>query len=76
MEYKLKNDIVYDPANEINAEKKDVYFKDGKIVEDVSSAAKVIDVTDKIVMPAGVDTHAHVAGPKLVLGRLYRPEDS
>ena len=76
MEYILKNGIVYDPANEINAEKKDVYFKDGKIVEDVSSAAKVIDVTDKIVMPAGVDTHAHVAGPKLVLGRLYRPEDS
>ncbi|OWT33105.1 formylmethanofuran dehydrogenase subunit A [Methanobrevibacter sp. 87.7] len=76
MEYILKNGIVYDPANEVNGEKKDVYFKDGKIVEDVSSAAKVIDVTDKIVMPAGVDTHAHIAGPKLVLGRLYRPEDS
>ena len=37
---------------------------------------KVIDVTNKIVMPAGVDPHAHVAGPKLVVGRLYRPEDS
>ena len=76
MEYILKNGIVYDPANEIKGEKKDVCFKDGKIVEDVSAAAKEIDVTDKIVMPAGVDTHAHVAGPKLVLGRLYRPEDS
>jgi formylmethanofuran dehydrogenase subunit A len=76
MEYILKNGIVYDPANKIAGEKKDVMFKDGKIVENVSSDAKVIDVTDKIVMPAGIDPHAHVAGPKLVVGRLYRPEDS
>ena len=33
MEYILKNGIVYDPANEINGEKMDVMFKDGKIVE-------------------------------------------
>ncbi|MEL7670401.1 formylmethanofuran dehydrogenase subunit A [Methanobacterium sp.] len=76
MEYILKNGIVYDPANKIAGEKKDIMFKDGKIVENVSSDAKVIDVTDKIVMPAGIDPHAHVAGPKLVVGRLYRPEDS
>lgn len=76
MEYILKNGIVYDPANKIAGEKKDVMFKDGKIVENVSSDAKVIDVTDKVVMPAGIDPHAHVAGPKLVVGRLYRPEDS
>ncbi|MBX7075842.1 MAG: formylmethanofuran dehydrogenase subunit A [Methanobacteriaceae archaeon] len=76
MEYILKNGIVYDPANGVNGEKKDVMFKDDIIVDSVSDNAKVIDVTDKIVMPAGVDPHAHVAGPKLVVGRLYRPEDS
>lgn len=76
MEYILKNGIVYDPANKINGEQKDVMFKDGKIVEQVSSDAKVLDVTNKVVMPAGIDPHAHVAGPKLVVGRLYRPEDS
>ena len=76
MEYILKNGIVYDPANEVNGEKMDVMFKDGIIVDDVSADAKVLDVTDKIVMPAGIDPHAHVAGPKLVVGRLYRPEDS
>jgi len=75
MEYILKNGIVYDPANEINGEKMDICFKDGKIAESVSDDAEVLDVTDKIVMPAGVDPHAHVAGPKLVVGRLYRPED-
>ena len=76
MEYILKNGIVYDPANEVNGEKMDVMFKDGVIVDKVSSDAQVLDVTDKIVMPAGIDPHAHVAGPKLVVGRLYRPEDS
>ena len=76
MEYILKNGIVYDPANEVNGEKMDVMFKDGVIVDNVSADAEVLDVTDKIVMPAGIDPHAHVAGPKLVVGRLYRPEDS
>ncbi|MDR2624183.1 MAG: formylmethanofuran dehydrogenase subunit A [Methanobrevibacter sp.] len=76
MEYILKNGIVYDPTNDVEGEKKDVMFKDGKIVDSVSSDAKEIDVTDKIVMAAGVDPHSHIAGPKLVVGRLYRPEDS
>ncbi|MDR0911383.1 MAG: formylmethanofuran dehydrogenase subunit A [Methanobrevibacter sp.] len=76
MEFTLKNGIIYDPTNKIDGEKKDVHVKDGKIVDSVSSSAEVIDVTDKVVMAAGVDPHAHVAGPKLVVGRLYRPEDS
>ena len=76
MEFILKNGIVYDPANGINGEKKDIMVKDDIIVEEVSANAKVIDVTNKIVMPAGVDPHDHVAGPKLVVCRLYRPEDS
>jgi formylmethanofuran dehydrogenase subunit A len=75
MEYIVKNGIVYDPINRINGEKKDIMFRDGKIVTDVSSDAKEIDVTDKVVMPAGVDPHAHIAGPKLCVGRMYRPED-
>ena len=75
MEYILKNGIVYDPTNKVNGDKKDVLIKDGKIVDEVSSDAKIIDVTDKLVMAAGVDVHSHIAGPKLCVGRLYRPED-
>lgn len=75
MEYILKNGIVYDPTNSINGEKKDVMFRDGKIVDSVSDSAKVLDVTGKLVMAAGVDVHSHIAGPKLCVGRLYRPED-
>ena len=49
MEFILKNGIVYDPANGINGEKKDIMVKDDIIVEEVSANAKVIDVTNKIV---------------------------
>ena len=42
MEYILKNGIVYDPTNNVNGEKKDVMIKDGKIVDNVSSDAKVL----------------------------------
>ena len=71
----LKNGIVYDPANGINGEKMDICIKEGKIVEKVRFA-KVIDVSNKLVMPAGFDIHSHIAGGKVNAGRLLRPEDS
>ena len=36
---------------------------------------KTIDASDMVVMPGGVDIHAHIAGPKVNAGRLLRPED-
>jgi len=71
----LKNGIVYDPANGINGERMDICIKDGKIVEKVRGA-KEIDVSNKLVMPAGFDIHSHIAGGKVNVGRLFRPEDS
>ncbi len=75
MKLVLKNGIVYDPANGINGEKMDICIKDGKIVEKVRFA-KEIDVNGKLVMPAGFDIHSHIAGGKVNVGRLFRPEDS
>ncbi|MEM3387518.1 MAG: formylmethanofuran dehydrogenase subunit A [Nitrososphaerales archaeon] len=76
MEYLLKNGYVVDPANKIDCERKDIAVKDGKIVESVDeSKAKVIDVKDMLVMPGGVDLHSHIAGSKVNIGRLFRPED-
>lgn len=76
MELIIKNGFVYCPLNDIDGEKMDICVKDGKIVESVSDDAKVIDASGKIVMPGGVDPHAHIAGPKVNIGRTYRPEDS
>jgi formylmethanofuran dehydrogenase subunit A len=76
MEYLLKNGYVVDPTNKIDCERKDIAVKDGKVVESVDeSRAKVIDVKDMLVMPGGVDLHSHIAGSKVNIGRLFRPED-
>lgn len=76
MEKIIKNGMVYDPLNNIDGEKKDICIKDGKIVDSVSDDAEVIDASGKIVMPGGVDPHTHIAGAKVNVGRMYRPEDS
>ncbi|WP_298670162.1 formylmethanofuran dehydrogenase subunit A [uncultured Methanofollis sp.] len=75
-EYLIKNGFVFDPILGINGDKTDVAIKDGKIVESTAlSNPKVIDAAGKTVMAAGVDIHAHVAGPKVNVGRNFRPED-
>lgn len=76
MEYIIKNGFVYDPLNKIDGEKMDISVKDGKIVDTVSADAKQIDASGKIVMPGGVDPHTHIAGAKVNVGRMFRPEDS
>ncbi|MHA1594944.1 MAG: formylmethanofuran dehydrogenase subunit A [Candidatus Baldrarchaeia archaeon] len=73
----IKNGYVYDPINGISGEKMDIYVKNGKIVEEFSEkdADIIIDASNMIVMPGGVDIHSHIAGPKVNAGRLLRPED-
>ncbi|MCP1663028.1 formylmethanofuran dehydrogenase subunit A [Methanocalculus sp. AMF5] len=74
-EYLIKNGFVFDPVQGIDGDKKDIAIKDGKIVEKVGSGAKEIDASGKTVMAGGVDIHSHVAGPKVNVGRIFRPED-
>lgn len=75
-EYLIKNGFVFDPVLGINGDKTDVAIKDGKIVKSTEiKNPKVVDAAGKTVMAGGVDIHAHVAGPKVNLGRNYRPED-
>lgn len=75
----IKGGTVYDPLNGIDGEVMDIFIKDGKIVENLSDGelkdAKILDVKGKVVMPGGVDSHTHVAGPKVNTGRVMCPED-
>lgn len=75
-EYLIRNGFVYDPVLGINGDKVDIAVKDGKIVDasDVRKATE-LDASGMVVMAGGVDIHAHVAGPKVNVGRNYRPED-
>ncbi len=74
-EYVIKNGHVFDPVQGIKGDKADVAIKDGKIVAKAGAGAKVIDAKGKTVMAGAVEIHAHIAGPKVNLGRIYRPED-
>lgn len=71
----VKNGYVYDPKNGVNGDVMDIAIRDDKIVDKVSPEAKVIDARGKVVMAGGIDIHAHVAGPKINVGRIMRPED-
>ena len=71
----IKNGLVYDPLNDIDGEKKDIYIKDGYVADKVNGDAKIIDASGLVVMPGGVDIHTHIAGAKVNAGRSMRPED-
>jgi formylmethanofuran dehydrogenase subunit A len=60
---------VYDPANGVAGEERDVCVQDGKIVEEVPADARTINARGMVVMPGGVDIHAHIAGPKVNAAR-------
>ena len=71
---RIINGRVYDPANDIDGEVRDICVADGRIVSEVAGG-EVLDAQGMIVMPGGVEFHAHVAGTKVNAGRKMRPED-
>ncbi|MCS6852311.1 MAG: formylmethanofuran dehydrogenase subunit A [Gemmataceae bacterium] len=75
----IANGTVYDPANGIDGVVRDVWIQDAKIIAPPTDPAiepdRVLDATGLVVMPGGVDMHAHIAGPKVNVARKMRPED-
>src|SRR5947209_15351022 len=65
---------VYDPANGVNGEVRDICIADGRIVPAVEGG-RTIDATGMVVFPGGVDVHTHVAGAALNFARAMIPED-
>ena len=47
----------------------------GKVVSDVGPDARRIDARGMVVMPGGVDIHAHIAGPKVNAARKLTPDE-
>jgi formylmethanofuran dehydrogenase subunit A len=66
---------VYDPANGVAGEVRDVCLADGKVVDEAPEGATRIDARGMVVMPGGVDIHAHIAGPKVNAARRLAPEE-
>jgi formylmethanofuran dehydrogenase subunit A len=71
---RIKGGKVYDPANGINGEVRDICIDNGRVVADVEGG-RTIDATGLVVFPGGVDVHTHVAGAALNFARAMIPED-
>jgi formylmethanofuran dehydrogenase subunit A len=76
---RLANGTIYDPANGVRGEIRDVWIDGGKVVaapaDPTAAVGRVVDCSGLVVMPGGVDMHAHIAGPKVNIARKLRPED-
>ena len=73
----LKSGIVFDPANKIFNKEKDIFIKNGKIIDrsDLNNKIdRVINCKDKIVMPGAIDLHTHIGGGKVNIARLMLEE--
>lgn len=72
---RIINGRVYDPANGIDGEIREINVTDGRIVAEPPAGARTIDAGGMVIMPGGVDIHCHIAGPKVNLARKLQPED-
>jgi formylmethanofuran dehydrogenase subunit A len=74
---RLKGGTLYDPANGINGERRDLTMRDGRLVAADPGAPvdEEFDATGMIVMAGGIDLHSHIGGGKTNLSRLLLPED-
>ncbi|MGH8550068.1 MAG: amidohydrolase family protein, partial [Methylococcales bacterium] len=72
---RIINGKVHDPVNHVDGKIKDIFIRDGKIVESVPEDSPTIDASGMVVLPGGIDIHCHIAGHKVNLARKFQPED-
>jgi len=72
---RIAGGAVYDPANGVDGDVRDVCIDGGRIVADVGADAITIDGRGMAVMPGGVDIHSHVASGSVNLARRLLAED-
>ncbi|RME32546.1 MAG: formylmethanofuran dehydrogenase subunit A [Gammaproteobacteria bacterium] len=74
---KLANGTLYDPANGIDGEVRDLYIRDGRIAEPAGDEKvdQEYDLTGKVVMAGAIDLHTHIGGGKVTIARTLLPED-
>lgn len=68
---------VYDPANGIDGQVRDIYVRDGRVVTPAASdrVHQEFNLSGKVVMAGGIDPHSHIGGGKVTIARMMLPED-
>jgi len=75
---KLTGGVVYDPLNGVNGQPRDLYIKDGKLVDTPKQGGSIdreIDLKGQVVMAGAIDAHSHIGGGKVTIARILMPED-
>ena len=76
--FKIAGGTVYDPANGIDGQVRDIWIVGGKIVAPPTDPevrpTRVIDARGLVIMPGGVDMHCHIVGSKVNTARKMCPE--
>jgi formylmethanofuran dehydrogenase subunit A len=73
---RIRGGKVYDPANGVDGDIRDIGVRDGRIVAlDPAEPAEDIDASGCVVMAGGIDMHSHIGGGKVNLARMLLPED-
>jgi len=72
---RITGGTVYDPAHGVDGVVRDVCLEGGRIVAELPAGAPRLDVRGMVVMPGGVDIHAHVAGSSVNHARRLLPEE-
>ncbi len=77
MVIKLSGGKIYDPANKVSGEVRDIYVEDGKIVAAPADGrvGETYDVKGRVVMAGAIDPHTHIGGGKMTIARMMIPED-
>jgi formylmethanofuran dehydrogenase subunit A len=66
---------VYDPANAVDGDVRDICIENGQVVATVPDTAPRLDARGMVVMPGGVDMHCHVASSSVNVARRLLPEE-
>jgi len=72
---RITGGTVYDPANGVDGEVRDVCIEAGRIVEQLPAGAPSLDARGMVVMPGGVDIHSHFASSSCNHARRLIPDE-
>lgn len=73
---KLSGGRIYDPANGIDGEVRDIFIRDSRIVADPGTKPdRSLDIAGAVVMAGAIDIHSHISGGKVNIARALLPEE-
>jgi formylmethanofuran dehydrogenase subunit A len=72
---RITGGTVYDPANGVDGVVRDVCIEGDRIVAELPARGPALDARGMVVMPGGVDIHAHIAGASVNHARRLLPEE-